>query len=187
MRPDASNDALKIPSGSAAATKVDVNSNTQLGLAFAYMVTDNIAVELLAATPFKHTVKGTSGDLQGLGSFAEVKHLPPTLSVQYYPLDSRSAFQPYVGVGLNYTVFFNEEFKGTADDTYRSLEFDSSVGLTGQLGFDYKLDDQWAINASVWYMDINTKANFKDNAGGKYSMKVDLDPWVYMAGISYKF
>ncbi|MCE1736682.1 outer membrane protein OmpW, partial [Enterobacter hormaechei] len=48
----------------------DVNNNTQLGLTFGYMITDNIGVELLAATPFQHKVS-----LPGAGEVAEVKHL----------------------------------------------------------------------------------------------------------------
>ncbi len=34
----------------------NVSNNTQLGLTFTYMATDNIGVELLAATPFRHKV-----------------------------------------------------------------------------------------------------------------------------------
>lgn len=34
----------------------NVSNNTQLGLTFTYMATDNIGVELLAATPFRHRV-----------------------------------------------------------------------------------------------------------------------------------
>lgn len=33
-----------------------VDNDTQMGLTFSYMVTDNIGVELLAATPFTHNV-----------------------------------------------------------------------------------------------------------------------------------
>ena len=83
---------------------VDLNSDTQVGLSATYMVRDHVGVELLAATPFSHKVKGKKG-LKGLGEFAKTKHLPPTLSIQYYPMDVQSDFQPYVGAGLNYTVF----------------------------------------------------------------------------------
>ncbi|WP_252178173.1 OmpW family outer membrane protein [Endozoicomonas sp. 4G] len=123
----------------------------------------------------------------GLGDFAEVKHLPPTVSLQYYPMDKNSRFQPYLGLGLNYTVFFNEDFKGSASDTFRDLDLDNSMGLSGQLGFDYQLNESWALNAAVWYMDINTTANFKGTAGNRYSLDAELDPLVYMAGVSYRF
>lgn len=84
----------------AAGTAATLDSDTQLGLNFAYMLTDQLGVELLAATPFSHDI-GTKG-LGGL-KLGSVKHLPPTLSLVYYPLDSKSAFQPYVGAGINYT------------------------------------------------------------------------------------
>lgn len=55
----------------------DVSNNTQLGLTFTYMVTDNIGVELLAATPFRHKI-GTAAT----GDIAIVHHLPPMLMAQ---------------------------------------------------------------------------------------------------------
>ncbi len=108
----------------------------------------------MAATPFSHNLQGKGG-LAGLNDFAEVKHLPPTLTVQYYPMDNSSAFQPYVGVGLNYTIFFSEKFINGADATFGSLELDDSLGLAAQVGFDYEIAENWSLNAAVWYMDID--------------------------------
>src|SRR5690606_18473068 len=94
-------------------TGATLDSDTQLGLNFVYMMTDKVGVELLAATPFSHEVgvKGLGGGLDG--KLADIKHPPPTLSVVYYPLDKASAFKPYVGVGLNYTTFFQEDLSST--------------------------------------------------------------------------
>ena len=166
--------------------KVDVNNETQLGLSLTYMVQDNIGIELLAATPFSHKLQG-KGDLSALSDFAEVKHLPPTLSVQYYPMDNASAFQPYLGVGLNYTIFFSEKFVGAGSDAgYRNLKLDDSLGLAAQVGFDYEIADNWSVNAAVWYMDIDTTGTFTDGSLD-YKIDVALDPWVYMAGVAYRF
>ncbi|MRI31688.1 outer membrane protein OmpW [Endozoicomonas sp. OPT23] len=187
VNPDVDSGLLEANGNKLANTAVDVDSNTQLGVSFTYMYTDNIGIELLAATPFKHTLTGKKG-LSGLGDFADVKHLPPTVSLQYYPMDSNSAFQPYAGVGVNYTVFFSEDFKSGASATYKDLELESSLGLTAQVGFDYKLNENWSLNAAAWYMDINTTAEFKGRAdNAKYKIDVELDPMVYMAGVSYKF
>lgn len=106
--------AVELAGAALPGTGATLDSDTQLGLNFAYMLTDKVGVELLAATPFTHDVhvKGLNNALNmtGLdGKLGEVTHLPPTLSVVYYPLDSKAAFQPYVGVGLNYTVFFDEK------------------------------------------------------------------------------
>ena len=99
---------------------VAVDGDTQLFGNIAYMFTKNIGLELLASTPFEHTVSATGGLS---GDIATVKQLPPTLSVQYY-FTPDSDVRPYVGGGVNYTVFFDE--KPTAVIT--SIELDSSVG-----------------------------------------------------------
>jgi outer membrane protein len=80
----------------------NVSNNTQLGLTFTYMATDNIGVELLAATPFRHKV-GTAAT----GNIATVHHLPPTLMAQVFRR-LQSKLRPYIGAGINYTTFFDE-------------------------------------------------------------------------------
>lgn len=173
--------------GAITGSKATLDSDTQLGLNFAYMVTDKLGVELLAATPFEHSV-GLSGMPLGLdGDFADVKHLPPTLSLVYYPLDTKSAFQPYVGLGVNYTVFFDEELNSRRKgEQFGNLELDDSWGLAAQVGMDFMLTDQLMLNAQVRYIDIDTEAT-ADSAFGKVKVDVDVDPMVYMVGLGYKF
>ncbi len=130
---------------------VEVDSNTQIGLNLVYMLNSNWGVEVLAATPFTHdvTLIDTADNGLGLGDgkLAEVTHLPPTVSAVYF-FDTQSAFTPYVGVGVNYTIFFDEEFTNAREDqTFQDLSLDSSFGLSAQLGFDYQIDDKWLINA----------------------------------------
>lgn len=161
----------------------DVNNNTQLGLTLSYLFTDNIGVELLAATPFQHKV-----GLNGLGTIAEVKHLPPTLMAQYYFGDKRDAFRPYLGVGVNYTTFFDEKFNDTGSNAGLSnLSVKDSWGVAAQAGMDYLVNENWLINMSVWWMDIKTDVDF-DVAGGEHqSISTRLDPWVFMFSAGYRF
>lgn len=173
-----------------AGTQATLDSNTQLGLNFAYMVTDHVGIELLAATPFSHDVgvKGMPGAFAGLnGKLGELKHLPPTLSVLYYPLASSSAFQPYVGAGINYTWFFDTELSGAAENKgFSGLDLDDSWGLAAQLGLDYILTDNLLINAQVRYIDIDTQGS-TSYGGSEVEVDVDVDPLVYMVGLGYKF
>ncbi|WP_282874142.1 OmpW/AlkL family protein [Pseudomonas peli] len=173
-----------------AGTKATLDSDTQLGLNFAYMVTNNIGIELLAATPFSHNVgvKGMPGGFAGLnGNLGELKHLPPTLSVVYYPLDSSSAFQPYVGAGINYTWFFDTELSSEAEGKgFSGLDMKDSWGLAAQVGMDYMLTDNIMFNAQVRYIDIETTGTTSLN-GSKVKVDVDVDPLVYMVGLGYKF
>ncbi|MEQ4509954.1 outer membrane protein OmpW [Dickeya zeae] len=160
----------------------NVDNNTQLGLTFGYMATDNIGVELLAATPFQHKV-----GVGGVGQIAEVKHLPPTLMAQYYFGQSTDKLRPYLGLGLNYTTFFDEKFNQTGKDAgLTDLNLKSSWGVAAQAGLDYNLNKNWLLNMSVWWMDIDTTVKFKA-AGQDQSIKTRLDPWVFMFGFGYKF
>jgi len=182
--------SLKFDGASAAGTSATLDSDTQLGLNFAYMLTDKVGIELLAATPFSHEV-GVKG-LGGLdGKLGDIKHLPPTLSVVYYPLDSKSAFKPYVGVGINYTTFFQEDLSSERKaQGFSNLDLDDSIGLAFQVGADYMLTDKLMINAQVRYIDIDTEATVSGPSAlsiAKTKVDVDVDPMVYMVGLGYKF
>ncbi|MCW8977425.1 MAG: outer membrane beta-barrel protein [Marinobacter sp.] len=180
--------------------KVSVDSNTQLGLTVSYMFTDQIALGVLGATPFKHNIEGDGSILGGDGKLAETKQLPPTITLQYFPMPSGSKFQPYVGVGVNYTNFFEEKTTQTLTDTYATLasgvdrtdiELDDSFGLAAEIGLDYMVTDNIGVNAAIWYADIDTEATINAYAGNTKAdtstIDVDIDPWVYMVGLSYKF
>ncbi|MFS0824984.1 MULTISPECIES: OmpW/AlkL family protein [Pseudomonas] len=189
--PNEDSGEIKLDGARVSGTKATLNSDTQLGLAFAYMLTDHVGVELLAATPFQHTV-GVKGLGAGLdGKLADIKQLPPTLSLQYYPMEPSSKFQPYAGVGVNYTLFFDEELSGTRKQQgFSNMKLQDSIGLAGQVGMDYMLTDNLLFNAAVWYVDINTKATIDGPSAlgvGTTKVNLEVDPWVYMVGLGYKF
>ncbi|MFT0211388.1 OmpW family outer membrane protein [Pseudomonas sp. F1_0610] len=185
---------IKVNGAKIDGTKAKLNDNTQLGLNFAYMVTDNIGIELLAATPFKHTAKVAGLDaatgIDGLdGKLGTFKHLPPTLSAVWYPMDGSWKFQPYVGLGVNYTWFFDEKVSSSAKNgpgEYRKLKVKDSWGWAAQIGADYMLTDNLLINGQIRYIDINTDASVQ-TALGKAKVGIDVKPWVYMVGLGYKF
>ena len=189
--PNENSGDIKLDGTKMSGTKATLDSDTQLGLAFAYMLTDHIGLELLAATPFQHTV-GVKGLGAGLdGKLGDIKQLPPTLSLQYYPLEPTSKFQPYAGIGLNYTMFFDEDLSSNRKaQGFSNMKLKDSVGLAGQLGMDYRITDNILVNAAVWYIDIDTKATIVGPSAlgvGKTKVDVDVDPWVYMVGVGYKF
>lgn len=178
--------SLKLDGAKAPGTKATLDSDTQLGLNFLYMVTDKVGIELLGATPFKHSV-GVKGLGALDGKLADIKHLPPTLSAVYYPLDKNADFQPYVGLGINYTHFFDESLTSTRKGQgFHGLDLQESWGLAAQIGMDYMLTDNIMFNAQVRYIDIDTTATTYLGTT-KVKVDVDVDPWVYMVGLGYKF
>ncbi|HGN1707186.1 TPA: outer membrane protein OmpW [Providencia rettgeri] len=181
VRPNAGGDDANIK-GLGNLGSFGVNNNTQLGLTFGYMITDNIGVELLAATPFEHKVgTGPTGDI------AKVKQLPPTLMAQYYFGSKEDKLRPYLGAGVNYTVFFDEKFNSTGKGAGLSdLKVDSSWGFAAQAGMDYMLTDNWMLNASLWWIDIESDVKFKHD-GERYKVNTRIDPFVFMFGAGYRF
>jgi len=153
---------------------VYAENNTQVGLNIAYMATSNLAIELLASSPFKHDVS-----IKGVGNVGTTKHLPPTLSAQYY-FNNASIVTPYLGAGINYTLFFDEKINGVGD-----IELKDSVGLALQAGADIAINDHWAVNVDIRKMDIKTEIT--SQSGSLKGTEVEIDPWIYSLTAAYKF
>ena len=159
--------APKENNGALANMRSDIGTDVRPVATFEYFVQDNLGVELLLATPFKHAIS-----LEGAGEIGETKHLPPTLSLNYH-FANQSAWTPFLGLGLNYTKFFEEK------SSLGALKIKESFGLSATLGLDYALDDTHALRADLRYIDIDSDVYLNgDNIG-----KVNVDPFV--TSISY--
>ncbi|MFG6178241.1 OmpW family protein [Halomonas sp. THAF12] len=168
--------APKSDNGDLASGAYDVDVRDGNGFAFTlgYRFTDQWGVELLAAEPFEHDIRLNGANL------ASTEHLPPTLTLQVYPLGgTQSRVQPYAGIGVNYTRFSDEAI----DLADADLTLDDSWGAAAQLGVDLLIDEHWAFNASAWYLDIDTDASLNGSGIGT----VEIDPVVVMGGISFRF
>lgn len=153
-------------------TKLQIDKDIQPTFDITYMFQRNWGVELLASSAWNHglllkTPTGTTG-------LGEVEHLPPTLSVQYH-FNPEGRVRPYVGVGLNYTLLFNEKPS--------TLSVDNSFGPAAQLGVDVGINDRWFVNLAARYIDIDADAKL----GGTPIGTVRVDPYVYGIHIGYKF
>ena len=82
---------------------VAVSNNVIPEIDFTYYVTKNIAAELILGTS-KHEVVAVNTALGNL-DLGRVMLLPPTLNIQYHLYPTKN-LKPYVGAGINYTIFF---------------------------------------------------------------------------------
>lgn len=154
-----------------------VEVENQIGLTFTatYMLAPNWGVELLASLPFTHDIT-----LNGAGVVAETDLLPPTLSAQYH-FNPNGRVRPYVGAGLNYTVFSDERTWGALQGT--KLELDPSFGPAAQLGVDIDVIPGWIINVDARWFDIDTDAKLDGADLGT----IEIDPVAFGLSIGHRF
>ena len=169
---------------------VNVQKETQLGLTIAYFLNEKLSLELLLSTPFKHEIDFGASDPLGTGDrLGEITHLPPTLSLNYYlNSDSSSKFQPYLGAGINYMIFFDEDFSSANRNIgLDNLDLENTFGLALQAGVDYIINDRFFVNSAVRWVDINTVADFDLNGIDGDVERVEIDPWIFTFSVGYKF
>ena len=89
-------------------------------------------------------------------------------------------FSPYVGAGVNYSMFYGEDAKAPFTD----LEIEGGFGAAAQAGVDYWVSNNWGLNLDVKKIWLNVDAKLNN---GAIRADIDLDPWVVGAGVSYRF
>lgn len=184
ISPDDSSDDIDVNNVAVADSGVGVDEDTVPELDITYMLTRNIGVELILGTS-SHNVTAR-GSLGALGRVIDTKVLPPTLTLQYH-FNPDGQIRPYAGIGVNYTLYYDEDVEGPLDISNSDVRLDSSFGLAAQLGVDYILKDNWFINADIKYIDLNTTATFHDTLAGRVEVDVDVDPIIVGIGFGKRF
>jgi outer membrane protein len=186
--PDASGSTVNVaglPALSSPNSGLSIGNAVVPELDISYFFTRNIAAELiLGVTP--HHVTGT-GSLAGL-DIGKSWLLPPTLMLQYH-VNELGAFQPYIGVGANYTVFFNQSAANVVSNGLAVTNFGikNSFGAAAQVGFDYMIDRHWGLNFDVKKLYLRPNYNAVVNGAVAVTGRANIDPWLIGGGVTYRF
>jgi outer membrane protein len=156
------------------ALDVEVDSDVKPTITAEYFIRDNLGIEVLASWPFDHDI-----NIDGLGRVGSTKHLPPTVSVQYHFGDGN--VKPFVGLGVNYTLFLSEDTTGALAGS--DLKLDDSFGLAAHAGIDFKVGEKGAIRIDARWIDIDTDVELNGTDIGT----VEIDPLIYGAAYVFKF
>ena len=174
-----------------------VDSATGVPFGITYMFDENWAIDVLAALPFNHDIMATV-DLLGESDsmkIAEFDQLPPTVSVQYH-FTTAGNFDPYIGLGLNYTIFSGEKMvPSMIEEGFNAISIDNSLGVAAQVGGHWEFNENWIFGFDVRYIEIDADATLLGTAFdplGQTLVAVDLpvieaDPWVYSINVGYHF
>ncbi|MBA3878911.1 MULTISPECIES: OmpW/AlkL family protein [Sphingomonas] len=151
-----------------------------------WMATDHIGFELIAATT-KHSAHGKAGVTAGLGRVVETWVLPPTLTAQYH-FNSKGKVRPYLGAGINYTVFWNE--KATPELTSAvgptRVHINDSVGYALQGGVDIDISKRFFLNLDAKYIDMSPRATIYTTALGTQTVRTRISPIIVGVGIGMR-
>lgn len=155
---------------------VDVSRDTGVTGGLSYFLTSTLAADLLLAIPFEHRVN-LKPDGARVGS---AQHLPPTLSLVWYP-DLGGPVQPFMGLGLNYTTFFQEKTQGALEG--QKLHLGDSWGLAFNAGTEFRLSPEFSLVIDARYLDLDTRARLDHTSLGT----LHIDPWCYGASLAFRF
>ena len=155
---------------------LSVNNKTFPEVDITYFFSPNLALELVLTYPQKHDIR-----LEGVGTIGSLKHLPPTLSVQYH--FPQAGFRPYVGAGINYTHFSSVEFDPAVVTALDPSIDKDSFGLAVGIGVDIPFGGGWLFNVDLKKVQIRTDVD--SSAGSLGTFKVD--PLLFSIGIGKRF
>ncbi len=153
---------------------VEVGSDVKPTITAEYFIRDNWGIEVLASWPFEHDIA-----IKGLGRVGSTKHLPPTVSLQYH--FGSGKVKPFVGAGVNFTLFMSEETTGALAGNDISLS--NSYGLATHAGIDFEISERSSIRIDARWIDIDTDVELNGTDIGT----VNIDPLVYGAAYVIKF
>lgn len=154
------------------ALNVGVNNALVPELDFTYMIRDNVGVELILGTS-RHQVTSNLGKLGGIGV------LPPTLLLQYH-FNHAGRIRPYVGAGLNYTLFYNN---GLHAGNQPIATDNHSFGPALQAGVDVQVAKNLFVNADIKKIWMKTGTSLNGTSLGT----LHIDPLVVGVGVGMRF
>jgi outer membrane protein len=144
-----------------------------------YFLTPNFAIGFAGGYPPLVKVEA-KGSIDGLGTLGKVAGGPTALTAQYH-FTGMGRFQPYVGIGPSLMIIFNDK-----DGAVANLKTDHALGIAGQVGFNYMLDDNWGVFVDV--KKVYLRARTSGTMGGApIKATVKLDPLVLHTGVTYRF
>lgn len=146
---------------------------------FTYFFTNNIAAELILATS-KHSVTATDTSIDDI-DLGSVWLLPPTLTLQYHFMPE-TKISPYVGAGVNYTIFYNSK-----PGALVSTDYDNAFGLALQAGVDIEIFEDTYLNLDVKKLWLSTDLTADAGGLGTVTADVDINPWIFGIGIGRAF
>jgi outer membrane protein len=162
--------------------------------AYVRWLTPDIDLELALGYPPLAKIKGQGPAMLGSVPYngevvSSARWLAPTLLLEYNFLSANSPFRPYIGVGVNYTTFYDRDSTAAgnaASGGPTRISLTSSVGPAATAGLSYRLTERWHLHASYSYSRVKTHLT-ADTDGVIRTSHISFNPTVLVVSIGYSF
>lgn len=178
-----------------------VGNATTLGLGLVHELPGPWSVELaLGVPPTLHTtVKGSGWNAVGLPAGTEISKVDvatPTLFLNYHPLDKTGLWDPFVGLGINYTHFQDSNTSSALNSHLgnTSLSLDDSWGPAAHVGLIVHFTPRWSLVGAVTVAQVRSNLTSTSYSPinpsvitSQASTRIDFHPVVYTLAVGYSF
>ena len=160
---------------------VRLDSDVTLGGALGWFVTDSVALEISSSLPYSPDLEGNQRlkDL-GIGSIGDVKYVPTYLTMNFFFQDT-SAVTPYLGAGVAFNKFYDENARPPGLDVNLDSTFDPTVLAGVELDFGGPV----LVNFDVRYTLLDTDAKF--SGAINETVEMEVDPVVFTLAVGHRF
>ncbi len=151
---------------------LDADDEASVAVDGTYFFTNNIALNVLA-TFLSPDIDSDVGDL------GSVDLIPPIFTLQYH-FSPGETVSPYVGIGFNYNIFYNESGQLDALD----VDVENTFGFVVQAGMDYGINENLSFNLDLKYLTFDADVDI-DALG--VEDELEYDAFIIGAGLGYRF
>ena len=140
-----------------------------------YNFSPNLSAQLVLGFTPRTAVKNQDGVYLG-----KVTYGAPSFLLDYR-LANLGHFQPFIGIGAMY-LFFTDD----ADGALTRLKVDDAFGLILRVGAEVMFDNKYGayFAANRIFIDADASGNL---GAARVNANLDLDPWIFQTGVSYRF
>jgi outer membrane protein len=174
--------------------QVDVNNVSTPYFAYLRRVSPHWVAQLAAGIPPKTDTVGKGPATVGSVPFdgqtvSTAKWFSPSLLVNYVFRDESEALRPYLGVGINYTKFYDLQSTAAGNEANggpTAISLSSSVGPVVTAGLRWHIRDRWSAYLSYDYASVNT--DYTGNTAGVIrTTHIRFNPTTIVASIGCAF
>jgi outer membrane protein len=156
---------------------VDIAADTTLTFDIGYRFNETFTATFTGGLPPHARIEGT-GPLAG-AVLGTTRYAPAVVAVQAH-VPTGSAMSPYVGAGVNYTIFYD-----VADGVVEGLDVRNAFAPVLQAGLNYEMGG-FSFYADVKKIWLETEAS-GTVGGAPARAEVTADPLIAGLGMVYRF